>query len=209
MAACGPIRLELAWKRPRGSGCAAVSVAGDYAVTMFSDGRQDVLVAFDADTGQERWRRPIAATYRGHYGSHDGPLSTPAISGETVVALGPRGHLLTVDLRDAQEIWSRRLDSELAREPFYGFVTSPLVLGDLVIVQTGGAGRRAVTAFDKASGEVRWASGTGSVNYQSPLATSLGGRRHLVAFTDHLLLGLDPATGEELWQYEHGAPSGP
>ena len=39
--------LEVQWRRPLGPGYSGVSVAGTTAVTMFSDGKQDQVGAFD------------------------------------------------------------------------------------------------------------------------------------------------------------------
>ena len=41
-------------------------------------------VAFAADGGEEIWRYRIGDTYAGHDGSHDGPISTPLMTGGRV-----------------------------------------------------------------------------------------------------------------------------
>ena len=81
------VSLEIAWKRPIGSGYSGVSVSADIAVTMFVDGDNDIMVAFDPDSGEELWRFPIGPTYRGHDGSFDGPMSTPLLVGNLVIGL--------------------------------------------------------------------------------------------------------------------------
>ncbi|RMH23320.1 MAG: hypothetical protein D6696_01020, partial [Acidobacteria bacterium] len=201
-----PVALALRWQRPLGSGYAAISIAGGVGVTLFSDGERDHVIAFDAASGEERWRHPIGPTYRGHDGSADGPLSTPAIAGDTVFALGPRGELLALALADGRRRWSRRLVEEgWGRAPQYGFATSPLIAGELVVVQAGGAGARLLVAFDRTSGEVRWTAGEDSSSYQSPVVVELLGRRQLLAVGDHVLVGVEPRRGEVLWQHRHTA----
>ncbi len=199
-----PIGLAVEWKRPLGSGYSSISVAGDVGVTMFTDGEADVLAAFDAATGAERWRYRIAEMYEGHTGSDDGPISTPAIAGGTVYGLGPRGHLFAVRLADGQEIWSRALGEGDSLAPYYGFATAPLVAGEALVVLTGGPGGHSVTAFDRATGEPRWSVGDDPVNYQSPALMKLAGRSQVVAINDKRLIGIDPEGGEVLWQHEHG-----
>ncbi len=201
----GQFRLDLAWKRPLGSGYSSISVAGGRGVTMFADGRHDYVTAFDVATGRELWRYRIAEMYAGHSGSDDGPISTPTIHQGVVYGLGPRGHLFTVRLDDGGGIWSRTLDGEKdSRAPHYGFATAPVVVYDLVIVQTGGPDGHSITAFDIASGEPRWSAEDDPVNYQSPAVMDLGGRRQVVAINDKNLLGIDPGSGEILWRHEHG-----
>ena len=135
------------WRRALGSGYSGVVVADGHAVTMFSDGETDFLVSLDADSGEENWRTAMAPTYRGREGATDGPVSTPAIAGGAVFALGPRGDLMAVRLDTGELIWRRHLVEDLGvAVPHWGFGTSPLPVGDRLIVETGGDG--AVTAFD-------------------------------------------------------------
>ena len=85
--------LKVGWKRALGSGYSSVAVADGRVVTMFADGENDVVAAFDLESGDELWRYAFGETYPGHDGSHDGPISTPVIGGGRVFGLGPWGHL--------------------------------------------------------------------------------------------------------------------
>ena len=84
-----------------------------------------------------------------------------------------------------------------------GFTTAPTVLGDLLVVETGGDDGRSISAFERATGALRWSTGDETVTYQSPLTIELDGETLLVAVTDQSLLGLAPETGEVLWQHRH------
>jgi enterochelin esterase-like enzyme/outer membrane protein assembly factor BamB len=197
-----PYRLELAWKAALGSGYSNISVAGDLGVTMFTAGKEDVVAAFDVATGAERWRHVLGPKYAGHSGSTDGPIGTPTIAGDSVYALGPRGVLVALGLADGAQRWRAQLDEKNATVPFYGFTTSPLVAGDLVLLATGGKGHM-LTAYDRRSGKVRWTKGEDAITYQTPIALELGGRSQLLVVSDFFLQGLDPRTGTELWQKRH------
>jgi enterochelin esterase-like enzyme/outer membrane protein assembly factor BamB len=198
-----PLGLELIWKRPLGSGYSGVVVAQGYGVTMYTDGTDDLLTAFVPELGKELWRYRIAKMHPGHTGSDDGPTSTPTIADGIVYGLGPYGHLFAVRLADGSELWSRSLDGTNSRPPKYGFTTTPLVAGDLVIVQTGGSDGHAITAFDQATGEPRWSLGADTVQYQSPTLLEIGGRRQIVATTDRYLMGIGLEKGELLWRRGH------
>ncbi len=194
--------LAVAWTRDLGSGYSSVSIADGKAITMHTEGDVDVVVALDVATGDEIWRYPLGDKYAGHDGSTDGPISTPAIRGDGVYVLGPHGQLVALGLDDGAERWRRALGEEDSTVPFYGYTSSPLVVGDQVILATGGEGH-SITSFDAGTGEVRWTTGDDSVTYQTPTLLELGGRRVLVASTDQYLQALDPKTGEMLWQHRH------
>jgi outer membrane protein assembly factor BamB len=194
--------LAVAWSRDLGSGYSNVWIAKDKAVTMFTEGEIDVVAAFDLGSGEEVWRYELGEKYAGHDGSDDGPIGTPTVSGGTVYALGPNGAFVALALANGKETWRRELNEENSSIPHYGYTTSPLVIGDQVILATGGEGH-AVTAFDRKSGEPKWTRGDDTVSYQTPMLVELGGRTQLLTLTNHLMLGLDPSTGEILWQLQH------
>lgn len=200
----GAFGLERVWSRPLGSAYSGIAVVDGRLTTTFSDGESDYLVALDASTGAEQWRYRISDTYKGHDGSDDGSLATPTIDGGVVYGLGARGRLFAVSLEDGKERWRRDLVADFgAVKPDYGFATTPTVIGDLLVVETGGDDGRSISAFDRETGELRWSTGDDPVRYQSPMAFDLGGETSLVAVTDRSLLGLAPETGEVLWQHQH------
>jgi enterochelin esterase-like enzyme/outer membrane protein assembly factor BamB len=204
--------LSVVWRSRIGSGYAVVAVAEGRAVTLFSDGARDVVAAFDAASGKELWRHAAEATYKGHDGSFDGPIATPAVAGGRVFAFFNRGSLVALDLATGRVLWTTDVVKDLGGEkPYYGYGASPLVAGGVVVVEVGGKKARAVVGFDPATGARRWALGDDVVNYQSPLVLSLGGREQLVAVGDKKLIAVDPAKGRVLWEHAYegdGSPIG-
>lgn len=195
-----PGSLEVAWKKNLGSGYSGIAVAGGKVVTLYAQGGDDLLAAFDASSGEIAWQLRLGEKYAGHDGSDDGPISTPAIDGGVVYALGPRGALVAAALDGGKELWRVQLDDKSATVPFYGFTASPFLWQDLLILPTGGDGH-AVTAFDRKNGQVRWTAESGAVAYQSVVALELAGREQLVAVANQWLAGLDPASGKTLWKH--------
>jgi len=198
----GRFGLQVAWTRELGSGYSNVWIESGKAVTMHTDGEVDVVAAFELGTGKQLWRYELGAKYAGHDGSDDGPIGTPTVSDGTVYALGPRGQLVALSLADGSVKWRYVLDAQNSTVPFYGYTSSPLVLGRQVIVATGGDGH-AVTSFDRDTGKTLWASGDDSVSYQTPVLVELVGRQQLLVVTDSFLQGLDPADGKVLWKLRH------
>ena len=204
------IGMRVAWKVALGSGYSSVSIASGRAITMFSDGTSDFVISMDAADGTEQWRYRIGETYRGHDGSHDGPISTPLIAEGRVFGLSPQGKLFALDLDTGAEVWAVPVvEAEKATKPHYGFSTSPLFVdGTLVATVAAGKGR-AVLGFDPVTGKVRWAAGDDTVNYQSPFSMDIGGKLHLIAVGDKKLQGIEASTGKLSWAYEHGGDQGP
>jgi enterochelin esterase-like enzyme/outer membrane protein assembly factor BamB len=196
--------LEIVWKKKLGSGYSAISIANGHAITMFSDGEYDYLISLDADSGNEQWRYRLDTTYPGRDGANPGPVSTPAIDENRVFAIGPKGQLFALDLKTGKMLWSTHLIEEhQAVRPHWGFTTSPLVYGDLLIVETGGAQNNAITAFNKKTGKVIWSAGADNIEYQSPLIANVAGRTQLLWAGEKFLFGFEPNTGKELWRYVH------
>ncbi len=209
------IGLRVSWRVPIGSGYSGVSVAAGRAVTLFSDGTDDVAAAFDAATGEELWRVEIGPTYRGHDGSHDGPISSPLIAEGRVFALGPWGHFHAIDLTRGEKAWSTHLgENHGTMAPLFGYGSSPVFMDGVVVIQAGSHGGPfakgppgsgpSILGLDPASGEVVWQAGKDTVNYQSAMPATVNDRRLILASTDAHLFGLAPKTGEILWQTAHG-----
>ena len=199
------LQLEPVWNMPLGSGYSGIALSAGQAVTMFSDGESDYVMALDASTGVELWRYTIGKTYKGHDGSHDGPLSTPVIDEGAVYVLGPFGKLFALKLQDGSKIWSMSLAKTWnAPEPDYGFATTPLVEGSVLVVQVGATDGGSLAGLEKSTGRKLWSVGDGKVEYQSPVGMTLAGRRQVVAVMGKSVLGIDPSGGEALWQQDLG-----
>jgi enterochelin esterase-like enzyme/outer membrane protein assembly factor BamB len=205
----GETALALAWRVPLGSGYSGISVAGGRAVTLYSDGESDWAVAVDARSGNELWRYRIDAANKGHDGSDDGPLSTPIIQDDVVYGLGANGQLFALRLADGEKVWARALPGDFgSRIPHFGFGTTPLVSGNVLVVQTGGSDGRAISGIDSRTGETLWSLGDAEVEYQSPAMLRLAGRDQVVAVSGQQVNGIDPATGKLLWEQSLGEDDG-
>jgi outer membrane protein assembly factor BamB len=199
----GPLTLEIAWKKPLGSGYSGISISDGRMVTAYTDGETDFVVALDPATGDEIWRYELGPIYKGHDGSHDGPIATPAIADGKVFALDPAGRLAALDLETGSELWTGHLTEDLGSEaPYYGFASSPVIAGDLMILQAGGEDG-SVAAFDVATGELRWRGLEDGVDAQSPILADIGGRQQVLVMGETKLAGLDPSSGAVLWEFEH------
>lgn len=204
----GHLALELRWKQSLGSGYSGIAVADDTLITAVYGDERDYVVALDADTGKEQWRYDLAPGYAGHDGSHDGPISTPAIADGRVFAVSPWGNVAAIDLATGEAIWTAHLVDDLESEkPLYGFGSSPNVIDGIMVLQTGGEAG-SVTAFDVATGEIRWRAIEDEIAAESPMIAEIGGQQQIIVLGEKLLAGLDPADGSVVWQLEHDGGDG-
>ena len=200
----------VAWRTALGPGYSSVAVADGRAITLLSDGSNDVAAAFDARTGRELWRYAIAPTLHGKDGSFDGPIATPTLARGRVFGLGPRGHLFALDAASGHELWKVDLVArEGAMAPHYGFSASPLVASGVLIVPLGAKDGGALGAFDPETGVLRWRLGDDEMAYQSPIAVSVGGQERVVAVGTRKLLVVDPVSGRTLLEHVHGGEEHP
>ncbi len=196
--------LKTVWKKKLGSAYSSVSISDGRAFTMFSDSTFDYLIAFDAKSGAELWRYKIDSTYIGHDGSHNGPNSTPLVDGDKVHGLGRKGQLFALDVKSGKKLWETHLVKEHhGLEPFHGFTTSPIVQGDILVLETGGTKANAISGFDKNSGKLLWSAGTDTVNYQSPIFAPIAGQPQLLFAGDKYIYGLDHKLGKKLWEFRY------
>lgn len=170
---------RVVWKRAIGEGYSTFSVAAGRLYTMDSDAKTEFVLALDAATGNEIWRVPIGDKLVDPMGN--GPRGTPTVDGGTIYALGSMGRLLALKAADGGKIWEVELTQAFgAKRPTWGYSGSPLVDGDLLILEVGGTEKQGIVAFEKATGKVRWSSQEGNAAYSTPVLMTIGGVRQYV-----------------------------
>jgi outer membrane protein assembly factor BamB len=112
------------------------------------------------------------------------------------------GQLTALEAESGEVRWRRDLQKDFDSPlPNWAFSTSPLVVGDSVVVEIGGTEDRAIGAFDRASGELQWTGGSGDIAYSSPILVPFNGTDQIVFLTKSGLSALSSA-GETLWTSE-------
>jgi outer membrane protein assembly factor BamB len=196
-------KLNLAWSRDLGSGYSGVLVSNGRLFTMHKQGKNDVMTCMKADTGETVWQYDIAPFFPKVGSAPGGALSTPALDKEQVYGLGARGEFFALKRDSGKQVWKVHLKDELGGvQPGVGFTTSPLVIGNRVIVQIGNTDGKSIGAFDTKSGKLVWSSGTGAVTIQSPSLVEFLGQSYLISLHGNGISGLDPETGKVLWNHD-------
>lgn len=198
---------KVLWKKAIGAGFAGVAVVGDRAYTAEAQGEKEYALCLEAKTGKELWRTEIGKRFVEEFG--DGPRATPTVDGDRVYVLGSYGHLHALATADGSKQWSVDLPAQFGSEvPRWGYAPAPLVDGDQLLLEVGGkeAGK-ALAAFDKKTGAVRWTLGDGAASYSSPIAVTIDGVHQIIFLRrgGNELISVLPK-GEVYWR--HTGPPG-
>ncbi|MBM4091470.1 MAG: dehydrogenase [Planctomycetes bacterium] len=200
----GP-QLALKWSVPLSSGYSGPTVAAGrvYVMDRTVEPRQvEGVHCFDWQTGQTIWSHQYDCAYV-RVGYQAGPRASVLIDEGRAYSLGTMGHLYCFDAADGAVLWTRALNSEFGiRMPNWGISAAPIVVGDLVIVQIGGAGDACVAAFDKRTGERKWNALPDDASYSAPLLVRQGETDVLVCWTGSRVTGLNPLSGSLLWAHD-------
>ena len=191
---------KVLWHIPFGDGYSGISIAQGKVYTMSAEDDDEFVVCLDASNGKEIWRFRSGAKFTEQRG--DGPRSMPTVHGDSVFALGAEGKLYALNAHDGEQLWSHNFVEEFGSKiPTWGFSSSPLIEGNLVLAEAGGQDEQAIVAFDKKSGKVVWTTHTDEVGYSSPIAINFGGVRQIIFLTSKTLLSLAPENGHIYWKY--------
>jgi outer membrane protein assembly factor BamB len=166
---------------------------------MYGRNDDEFLACFDAGTGVEKWRLRVDANRSDNQGG--GPRSTPTLDGDLVYGLGARGVLVAARAATGESVWRKDLKKELgARVPQWGVSASPVVEGDLLLLDAGGRSDSSVAALDKKTGRTRWTAFSDKPGYSTALPVDIHGVRQVLFFTGRNLVSVTPDNGKVLWR---------
>jgi outer membrane protein assembly factor BamB len=193
-SASPPVEL---WRRPIGPGWSSFAVLGDRLYTQEQRGDDELVSCYDTRTGEPVWSHADPARFWEAMAGA-GPRGTPAVSRGRVFALGATGILNVLDADDGAVVWSRNVAEETgAATPGWGFSSSPLIVGDLVIVALSGQ----LAAYDATTGEARWAGAAHAESYSSPHLLTIDGVEQVLLAAGSALVSVSPADGAPLWEH--------
>lgn len=193
------------WRVPLGESYSGPLIVGSRVfVTETVDKKLERVRALDRDTGkvlwQVEWEGAISVPF---FAASNGSWirATPAYSDGKLYVAGIRDVLVCLDAESGKEIWKVDFVKQFATSlPAFGFVCSPLVDGNSLYVQAGGA----FVKLDKQTGNVIWKAlddggGMNGSAFSSPYIATLAGQRQILVQTRTTLAGVDLDSGKELW----------
>jgi outer membrane protein assembly factor BamB len=189
------------WKQPIGGGYASFVIAEGMAFTIEQRRKQEVVAAYDVETGRELWTHAWDAEFVESMGG-DGPRATPTWDTNRIYALGAVGDLRCIEARTGKLIWSKNILSDNGAQNLqWGMSGAPLIVDDKVIVLPGGTSGKSVVAYNKHTGAPVWKSLNDRQGYTSPMLVTLAGKRQIMVVSASRIVGLDVGDGSLLWSY--------
>lgn len=187
------------WRANVGAGASAPIIVGDRVYAIGYARGKNTVFCLDADRGGVVWSQAYDSPEYGRKSNGDksmyaGPSATPTFDGDTayLYTLSTDGDLHCWNTATGGAcVWQLNLYDEYdppqrdrigrSGQRDYGFTSSPLVLGDQLLVEVGSA-RGSVIAFDKRSGREVWRSAyTGQAGHTGGLVPMQVGNTPAVA----------------------------
>lgn len=156
-------------------------------------------VALDRESGKILWKRPVPSRSIEpfHRGNGSPAAATPACDGEHVYFFFGSCGLICFDL-DGNKVWERQLG------PFqdeYGASSSPVLIGDKIILSEDHDQDSFLIALDRATGQTLWkvARPDAVRSYSTPALWTVAGRKELLVAGALELAAYDPDSGAKRW----------
>ncbi|MBO7089540.1 MAG: PQQ-binding-like beta-propeller repeat protein, partial [Lentisphaeria bacterium] len=173
----------------------------DLVFVSGSDGKTGAVSCYDATTGALKWKTetpPFAALPE--VGADTGYAApTPCVDSKRVYAVFASGDVLCVG-HDGATLWHTRLPEPVV---MYGYASSPLLMGDKLIVQYDLDESQTLFALNVFTGEFAWKNERdASASWSSPKGLVVDGKGMIFTAGNELAELFDLETGEELWWQE-------
>ena len=177
-----------------------------YGLDRGEPGAQENLIhhvlCFNRSDGKIIWEKKSKARLpeqeydKGHIDLHGYASATPVTDGESLFVFFGRSGVRAYDL-DGKLLWHVVVGSNVNG---WGSAASPILFGDLLIVNAS-IESESLLALNKKTGKEVWRATGIRESWSTPAVVELpDGKRELVLSMHSKILGFDPATGERLWQ---------
>ncbi|HEX8912245.1 MAG TPA: PQQ-binding-like beta-propeller repeat protein [Humisphaera sp.] len=202
---------KVVWRTElKGSGHSSPVVWGEkvFVTSAVDNGRQRLVVALDRATGKVLWEQ-VAWTGNAEKSHKMNGWATPTCftDGRHVWAFFGLGgaYCYTVD---GKKVWSRDLGTFRSKTE-RGVAASPVVVGDVVVINGDSESDPYLFGLNKLTGEVVWkADRPKDEGYSTPVLLTVNGRQEMVLNGSDFIAAYDPVTGKELWRCKSFAGRG-
>ena len=175
---------KLVWEMEKGTSYTSPAISGDRLVYLHRVGDHERVECLNRETGELYWQFSYPTQFEDRYGYNNGPRASPVIDGDRVYTYGAEGKLHCLKLETGQLYWKRDLPAEFkVPHDFFGVAATPLIEGDLLIINIGAPGGPSVGGFDKLTGKLVWGSGDQwGPSYATPVPANVNGKRRIFVF---------------------------
>jgi outer membrane protein assembly factor BamB len=214
----GPIKWSkdtgIAWKIPLSAQGWSSPVIADGKIILTGsrkDGDTAHLTAFalDVATGKTLWSidlfKPTAEEMAAMHGKNSLASSTPVIADGIVYV--HFGHMGTAALRlaDGDVVWKK----QVSYKPMHGNGSSPIIVGDLLVVNADAEIDPTIVAFHRKNGTIAWRTPReqkvrSTFSFSTPLVVETDGRKEILSAGSGMIGAYAPEDGRLLWKATYG-----
>ncbi len=203
---------EVAWRLAIGRGFGGVSVSdGEVYLLDREVGELDVFRVLDLASGEELWSEIHEAPGRLNY---PGSRTVPTVTEKHVYTVGGHGRVICYDRSKREEVWSVMLDEVYGGIlPGYGWSSSALVVGDVVILTAFGEDVGLV-GLNRFTGDELWVTPPVGTSHSTPTLLHMNGVEQVVFVSTppsdvglgepgpFTITSYDAPTGDVIWETE-------
>ncbi len=214
----GPLKWSkdtgIAWKMPLSAQGWSSPVIADGKIILTGsrkDGDTTHLTAFALDvvTGKTLWNidlfKPTAEETAALHGKNSLASSTPVIADGIVYV--HFGHMGTAALRlaDGEVVWKK----QVSYKPMHGNGGSPIIVGDLLVVNADAEIDPTIVAFHRKDGAIAWRTPRdqkvrSAFSFSTPLVVETDGRKEILSAGSGMIGAYAPDDGRLLWKATYG-----
>jgi outer membrane protein assembly factor BamB len=148
-----------------------------------------------------QYRMDAEGALPGVHDKHNMASPSPVSDGQMIYAWFATGQIVALDM-SGKVAWQRHLGKEIS--PFdviWGHSSSPMLVGDLLVLLCDHEPASYLLAVDKRSGKERWKAdrGKGRMSYSTPLLVETPTGPELIVNSSERVDAYDPRTGTLLW----------
>ncbi len=195
------------WKIPCGQGYAGVAIAGGRVVLFDRIGESERIRAVRLSDGEVLWESAHAASYGGGIDPDLGPRCVPTLHEGKVIVYGAAGVVHCHQLEDGRHLWSRSVRAMYkAEDGYFGAGSSPLAVGDKIIIACGGKKEGGVVCLGLQDGLPLWVGPGAEASYSSPILLPATDATPAIVFAPTRLIayGLHLDTGAKAFEFPFG-----
>lgn len=194
------------WERPIGSGYAGAAIVGERVYIFHRVGDEEILECLRLSDGTSLFRDASPTSFTPQVGEENGPLCVPVVHQDRVITYGAQGLLTCVNAINGTRLWQRKTHLDFkAPEGYFGAGSTPIVVGDHVIVNVGGAKTSAgIVAFSLKTGETVWQQTNEPASYSAPVRADINDIPLVMMVSRYRCQLLDPQAGTILFQFPFG-----
>ena len=123
--------------------------------------------------------------------------STAVTNGKYVCAIFGTGDIICADM-DGNRIWAKNIG---VPDNHYGYSASPIIFGNLLIIQYDNHNSPRVMALDIATGNQRWLKERPDrISWSSPIIANVNGTPQLLLIGNPSITSYNPNNGEQNWR---------